>query len=81
MYCISKHGKFQARQFHHYSLFNSWHSKDDFTEFLRYANHVQIQTLTCAKVQQTKISHGIMMVNLFPPNANPKISVIPKSFA
>ena len=35
---------------------------------LRYANHVQTQTPTCAKVQQTKISHG----KLFPSKCKPQ---------
>ena len=35
---------------------------------LRYANHVQTQTPTCAKVQQTKISHG----KLFPSICKPQ---------
>ncbi len=36
---------------------------------IQYANHMQTQTLTCAKVQQTKISHGNCFFSICkPPN-------------
>ena len=37
------------------------------TMILRYANHVQTQTPTCAKVQQTKISHGKLFLSKCKP--------------
>ena len=69
-YRISKHQKSQARWFQQYSLMNSQHLNDDFHD---------MQTICKPKLSSANQNHP--SVNIFPPYANPKISVIPKSFA